>query len=212
MADDEKLARDILENFISREADLQLVAVCRDAFEVKNLLDNNSADILFLDIGMPEQTGLELIRQLAKPPRIILTTACKEHALEAFELQVTDYLLKPFSFERFKSAVHKIRSLSDRKEEFVDLRVDRKMVRVAVKDIQYIEAIGNYLKVHLTEKTLIVYNTIQNMKAMLPEETFRQIHRSYIVNLDRVVEYSATTVSVASVVLPVGRSFRKSIG
>ncbi|QHT66855.1 response regulator transcription factor [Rhodocytophaga rosea] len=213
IADDEKLARDVLKAYISRIDDLDIVAICRDALEVSRFLEQTGADILFLDIEMPQRTGLELIRSLKQPPRIILTTAYKEHALEAFELHVTDYLLKPFSFERFTMAVDKIRSMpsaiTSRNDQFIDLRVERKMVKIPVHEIRYIEAIGNYIKIYMAEKMIIAYNTIQNMNHILPGHKFRQIHRSYIVNLDKVQQYTATTICVGKVQLPVGRRFKK---
>ena len=211
IADDEKLARDVLENYISRMDDLRLVAMCRNAFEVETFLQKNTADILFLDIEMPERTGVDLIRTMKKRPKIILTTAYKDHAVEAFDLHVIDYLLKPFSFERFEVAVNKVIAgvtLNDYNEEFIDLRVERKMIKVPVREIQYIEAVGNYVKIYLHGKTIMTYNTISNIKKTLPALKFRQVHRSYIVNIDKVSNYTAATISIGNIILPVGRRFK----
>jgi DNA-binding LytR/AlgR family response regulator len=214
IADDERLARDVLENYISRTEGLQLVAMCRNAYEVDTFLQKRTADILFLDIEMPERTGVDLIRTMKDRPRIVLTTAYKDHAMEAFDLHVTDYLLKPFSFERFQMAVDKARiassTLNHNKEEFIDVRVERKMIKIPVQDIHYIQAVGNYIKIYLAEKTVITYNTILNIKKSLPVLKFRQVHRSYIVNIDRVSEYTAATISLGSIVLPVGRRFKNN--
>ena len=214
IADDEKLARDVLENYISRMEDLRLVTVCRNAFEVESFLQQRTADILFLDIEMPERTGVELIRTMEQKPMIILTTAHKDHALEAFDLHVTDYLLKPFSFERFQMAVNKARmintSINDVPQEFIDVRVERKMIKIPVRDIQYIEAVGNYVKIHLQSKSILTYSTILNIKRALPSAKFRQVHRSYIINVDKVSKYTAATISIGNIDLPVGRRFKKS--
>ena len=214
IADDEKLARDVLENYISRMEDLRLVTVCRNAFEVESFLQQRTADILFLDIEMPERTGVELIRTMEQKPMIILTTAHKDHALVAFDLYVTDYLLKPFSFERFQMAVNKARmistSINDVPQEFIDVRVERKMIKIPVRDIQYIEAVGNYVKIHLQSKSILTYSTILNIKRALPSAKFRQVHRSYIINVDKVSKYTAATISIGNIDLPVGRRFKKS--
>ena len=214
IADDEKLARDVLENYISRMEDLRLVTVCRNAFEVESFLQQRTADILFLDIEMPERTGVELIRTMEQKPMIILTTAHKDHALEAFDLHVTDYLLKPFSFDRFQLAINKARmissSINDVSQEFIDVRVERKMIKVPVRDIQYIEAVGNYVKIHLQSKSILTYSTILNIKRALPSAKFRQVHRSYIINVDKVSKYTAATISIGNIDLPVGRRFKKS--
>jgi DNA-binding LytR/AlgR family response regulator len=214
IADDEKLARDVLENYIARMDDLQLVAVCRNAFEIDAFLRNNTADILFLDIEMPERTGVDFIRTMKHGPRIVLTTAFKDHALEAFDLHVTDYLLKPFSFERFEMAVNKARiagSTRNTDEEFIDVRVERQMIKIPVRDIQYVQAVGNYVKIYLPGKTIITYNTIFNIKKTLPISKFRQIHRSYVINIDKVSKYTAATISIGNIVLPVGRRFKKKM-
>ena len=215
IADDEKLARDVLENYIGRIEELNLVAVCKNALEVYSFLQKKKVDVLFLDIQMPQLTGLGLIKSLSKPPNVILTTAYKEYAIEAFELRAVDYLLKPFSFERFLQAVDKVSHQNlppkNAPEEHIDLKVERKMLKIAVNDILYIEAVGNYIKVHLNGKVIISYNTIRNMRQILNDKKFRQIHRSYIANMDKVSQYTATTVHLGNVQLPVGRNFRRNI-
>jgi DNA-binding LytR/AlgR family response regulator len=214
IADDEKLARDVLENYISRIDKLNLVGVCRNALDVYNLLQKREIDILFLDIQMPQLTGINLIKSLTKPPQVVFTTAYKEYAVEAFELRAADYLLKPFSFERFLQAVdtvsHQRQSVTSN-DEHIDLKVDRKMVKVLINDILYIEAVGNYIKVHLSGKSLMTYCTIQNIKKLLPVPKFRQIHRSYIVNFDKVTEYTSTIVMLKETALPVGRNYKRSL-
>jgi DNA-binding LytR/AlgR family response regulator len=214
IADDEKLAREVLENYISRMPNLSLVAACRDAFEVKTFLENKSAHILFLDIEMPQMTGLDLIRSLKSSISIVLTTAYKEHALEAFDLHVTDYLLKPFSFERFQIAIDKVQKQSSgsNHEKFISVRVHRKMIKIPVDDINYLSAVGNYVKIHLTDRVILTYNTIQNLQKLLPPLQFRQIHRSYIVNVEKVSGHSASTILLGKVELPVGRRFKMNTG
>lgn len=217
IADDESFALDVLENYISKVERLHLIARCRDGFEVYNVLHKHKIDVIFLDIEMPQLSGLELFRSLTNPPKIIFTTAYKEHAIEAFELDAVDYLLKPFSFERFLKAIDRLSHPENPipNEEggspFLIINVDRQKVLLPLKDIKFIEALGNYLKVHTKEKVYVTHQSIRSIMESLPKE-FRQIHKSYIVPISKVQSYSYTNAVVEDVKLPIGRSFRKNLG
>lgn len=174
IADDEKPAREVLENYISRTEVLNLLAVCKNALEVFDFLQKRKVDVLFIDIQMPQLTGMGLVRSLAQPPHVIFTTAYKDYAIEAFELRAADYLLKPFSFERFLQAVDKVTHqdlpLTNPTPEHIELKVERKVLKISVNDILYVEAVGNYVKVHIDGKTITSYNTIRNITQILPEK------------------------------------------
>lgn len=216
IADDEKLARDVVQNYVARIEYLNLIAICRDGMEVNAILHKQNADILFLDIKMPHISGLSLIKALSRTPKVIFTTAFKDHAIEAFELNVIDYLLKPFSFERFLQAVNKATqeqaSIAATQEKFIQVKVERHMVRVPINDIIYMEAAGNYIKIHLEDgKTLVPHASIRELVDLLPKKKFQQIHRSYVVNFDKVLKYATSSIDVKGAALPVGRNYKSAM-
>lgn len=218
IADDEPYALDIIENYISKIDSLHLIARCANGFEVYNILHKEKVDLLFLDINMPQLSGLDLFRSLNNPPKIIFTTAYKEHAVDAFELNAVDYLLKPFSFERFLKSIEKAlqtntisENIAEKKSGFIILNVDRQKVRIPLNDIKFIEGLGNYLKVHTTDKVYVTYQTIKTLLDKLPKEEFIQIHKSYIVPLSKVQSYTYANVKVGDTEIPIGRMFRKNL-
>ncbi len=218
IADDEPYALDIIENYISKIDRLHLIARCANGFEVYNILHKEKIDLLFLDINMPQLSGLDLFRSLTNPPKIIFTTAHKEHAVDAFELNAIDYLLKPFSFERFLKSIEKAlqtntvhKDVEEKKPGFIVLNVDRQKVRLQLSDIKFIEGLGNYLKVHTYEKVYVTYQTIKTLLDKLPREEFIQIHKSYIVPLSKIRSYNSASVIIDEMEIPVGRMFRKNL-
>ena len=215
IADDEKLARDVLQNYISRIESLRLVASCQDTMEIYNFQLRNNIDLIFLDIKMPQLNGMNFVKSMQNPPKIIFTTAYQEYAVQAFELNAVDYLIKPFSFERFLQAVEKAFSQSAVQESspsaFIELHVDRKTLKVPIQDIVYIEAVGNYVKVHLQGKAIITYKSMQNMITLLPSYKFKQVHRSYIVAMDKVTLFSAARLHINTIQLPIGRRYRDEL-
>ena len=214
IADDEKLARDVLVNYAKRLDWLRVIGICGNTKDVRALLADHKPDILFLDIRMPMESGLALISTLENPPHIIFTTAYSEYAVTAFELKAQDYLLKPFSFERFRQAVERVREIvrvNGLSPSYIDVRVDRKITRVMVGRIRYIQAIGNYAKFYLDDGVILTYSSIQKLNALLSQADFRQIHKSYLVNMKRVTRYTATSLTIDSDTLPVGRRFKASL-
>jgi DNA-binding LytR/AlgR family response regulator len=216
IADDEKLARDLLINYVNRLPNCRLAGVFGDGITLLEFLKGNRADILLLDIEMPQLTGIEVIRSLERSPAIILTTAYSQYAVEAFELCATDYLRKPFSFERFVKAIdkagQKICMSSEEKIKFIDISVDRQKVRIPIDQIVYIEAVGNYIKVHLRERFLVTYSSIQKIQSTLPSSEFVRIHRSFIVNMNHIHSYGASSLKIGEErTLPIGRSFSKKL-
>ena len=201
--DDEPPALEILKKYIHAVQHLELAGTCADAIEALTFLQNHPVDLLFLDIQMPQLLGTDLIRTLKKPPKVIFTTAFRKFAVEGFELDAVDYLLKPISFERFLKAVNKVMDTSlqviengftgnnkpnNLTDAFISLRADRKNLKISLNDILYIESLKDYIKVITVNKTIITKQSISSIEEMLPKENFIRIHRSYIVSLNLLAE------------------------
>lgn len=212
VADDEKLARNTLRNYISRIDEMKLVADYQNAMEVQSFLSaGNHIDLLFLDIQMPGLTGLELVQSLRQPIQVVFTTAYKEYATLAYDLHVTDYLVKPFSFERFNQALEKVRKNIEVEQDFIWVKEDRISKRIQIRDILYLEGYGNYTKIHLKDRMILAYTSLANLLSELPSTRFQQIHKSYVVNLLHITAFDSLSMIVGGIRLRVGRKFRKEI-
>jgi DNA-binding LytR/AlgR family response regulator len=227
VADDEALAREVIENHVRRIDQLHISAVCTNGIEVYNTLKSKPADLLFLDIQMPHLTGIDLLRTLKRPPSVIITTAYREFAIEGYELNVIDYLLKPISFERFLKAIDKYQSLNnpshvktavalsnDRDEypgSFIYIKSDKKMVRIMLKDLLYIEGLKDYVRVHTIHGAMITYHTLTYFEEKLSNDLFVRTHRSYIVSLNHINSYSAVQIDIGKVAIPIGSSYAKDV-
>ena len=221
IADDEPIARQILESYISDTPYLELVTSCKNAFEVLEVLRDKSVDILFLDINMPKLSGLSLLKTMQHKPNVIITTAYPEYAVEGFELSVTDYLLKPFSLERFLQAVTKVQQKSqtvinispETREEILTsifVKSDKKIIKIDFNQISYIEAYGNYIKIY-TDRMILTPQTLTDFLEKLPD-TFLRIHKSFAINFNHLKLIDGNQVVLQSEVkLPIGKSYRKSI-
>lgn len=221
IVDDEPLARELLVSYLERVDGLELVGQCKNALEAFAFLQNRSVDLLFLDIQMPKMNGLELIRSLHSKPRIIISTAFREYAVEGFDLDVLDYLVKPVSFDRFLKAIAKYShyeskakspegSKDDFENAYIFVKVNKDMTRVMLKDIIYIESIRDYLKIVLQDKSLLTYQRISYMEEKLPEGKFMRVHKSYIVALHKIVSYRNDTIYLEKFNLPIGRMYRQN--
>ena len=221
IADDEPIARQILENYIQEVPNLELISSCKNAFEVMEVLQEKSIDLLFLDINMPKLSGLSLLKSLQHKPNVIITTAYAEHAVEGFELSVTDYLLKPFSFERFLQAILKVRKEATEVVEAISIenvnaqnsifvKSDKKMVKIVFDEIQYIEACGNYIKIY-TDRMILTPRTLTDFLTELPNN-FLRIHKSYIINFNCLKQIEGNQVTLLnSTKLTIGKSYRKEV-
>lgn len=223
--DDEPPALEVLKKFITSVQTLELAGTCSDAVEAMNFIQFNRVDLIFLDIKMPELLGTDFIRALKNPPKVIFTTAFRKYAIEGFELDAVDYLLKPISFDRFLKAVSKVMQTplanaktetdsSNKKPEapgYISFRSDRKMLKVALSDICYIESIKDYIKVITTTGTIITKQPISSVEEMLPKEMFIRIHRSYIVALGKIESYNHELVWIAKQELPISRMYRHEV-
>lgn len=215
IVDDEPLSQEVLLRYISDIKQLNLVAVCNDALEAIASLREQNVDLIFLDINMPRISGLQLIKSLQNPPLVIFTTAYPEFAVEGFEVAAVDFLLKPFSFDRFLKAVNKafdIKSsekIQNSQEEILWLKSDKKLNRVNIADIDYIEAVGDYVKLVCSSYNLIVHETMQGMMEMLKTSGFIRIHRSYIVHPGKIEYVEGNQVKIDETILPLGASYRE---
>lgn len=227
IADDEPIARQIIETYCSHLPYLQVLASCGNALEAKQILQQQEVDILFLDINMPVIDGLSFLRSLKKTPAVILTTAYREYAVEAFELSVSDYLVKPFSMERFMKAVDKaiekiqssvpvspVSSLATTLAENSDtaylfLKTDRKIYRVNHNDLLYAEASGNFTRFVTTTETLSVGMTFTNTEELLPRHLFVRVHRSFIINKSKISLIEGNRVYIGKIEIPVGNSYKE---
>ena len=229
IVDDEPLALDVLETFIARLDNLELVCRCNNAVEAYNCLQTEKIDLLFLDIQMPKLTGIDFLKSLSHPPKVIFTTAYRDYALEGYELNAVDYLLKPIAFERFLKAVSKVTPQeqpqapvqavhmapasgnAEYKEAFIYLKADKKMVKVMLSDILYIESLKDYIRVKTDTKEIISYQKISFLEEKLPTDKFLRIHRSFIVALDKIQAFSAAAVDIGKTEIPIGRFYKNEV-
>ena len=223
--DDEPPAREMLKQHIASVESLELAGVCSNAIEATNFLKDHQVDLLFLDIQMPQLLGTNFIRTLKSPPKIIFTTAYRKYAVEGFELDAVDYILKPISLERFLKAINKVlqtnlsstEPTNEMKENhtepnrFLYFRVDRKMVKVLLNDILFIEGLKDYVKIFTAGKTIVTKHVLSTLERMLPTDEFLRIHRSFIVAINKIDSYNADSVEIANHELPIGRLFKHDV-
>lgn len=215
IVEDEPLSQEVLTNFIKEIPWLAVDGICYNALEAMEKLGEKSIDLIFLDINMPKLSGIKFARTIENPPLIIFTTAYPEFAVEGFEVDAIDYLVKPIAFDRFLRAVNKARSQFEMKSRtggtgFITLKSDKKMFKVDEKDILYIQSIGDYLKVYTKDRVIIVAETLKNIEQEL-SINFIRVHRSYILSLDKVNYIEGNQVNIAGHFLPIGASFREDL-
>ncbi|MFN2379181.1 MAG: LytR/AlgR family response regulator transcription factor [Bacteroidales bacterium] len=223
IVDDEPVAREILESHLSRMDNITVVASCKNAMEAFRVVNSRSIDLIFLDISMPEISGLSFARSLTSNVKIIFTTAYREFAVDGFDLQAVDYLLKPVSYDRLLKAVTRYLtengslSATDRELENPDIsdsffvRSERKMVKVSFSEIEYIESISDYIRIHIKERKIITRETLSGIEQKLPQNNFVRIHRSFIVNLSAVDSFTNEYAEVGSDQLPISRGYRQNV-
>jgi len=236
IVDDEPLARDVLETYLERMPDVNLVATCGNAFEANQALKDNQVDLMFLDIQMPQLTGMDFLRTLQNPPMVIFTTAYSEYAIEGFELDALDYLLKPISFDRFVKAVNRAKEQmnlqsggatgattaseaanegTEEEEDFIFVKADKKLIKVNYDDILYIEGLKDYVIIRCNESRVITLQTMKSLEARLPSKIFKRIHRSYIINMSKVEAVMGNMIEItekgAKKHLPIGKNYREEL-
>ncbi|AFU69418.1 two-component system response regulator, LytR/AlgR family [Psychroflexus torquis ATCC 700755] len=232
IVDDEPLAHRIIKNYCNNLSFLDIVKECHSAFEAINYLNENQVDLIFLDINMPKLKGLDFLRTLSNPPLIIITSAYQEYAMEGYELNILDYLLKPFSFERFLKAINKAvsqKKLLDTSEKTPNIKVtpvslpnnenqesifikgDKKTHQVQFDSILYLESIGSYVKIHLENETIISLDRLTNFENKLPKNIFLRIHRSYIIAIKKVNTIEGNRVKINKKEIPVGSVYKHNL-
>ncbi|MEP1032431.1 LytTR family DNA-binding domain-containing protein [Ekhidna sp.] len=208
VVDDEPLARAGIVGYIAKIPYLNCMGEFNSAIDLLSEMEALNPDLLFLDIEMPHLTGLELIKNLKHPPKVIFTTAYDQYALEGFELDVLDYLMKPISFDRFLKATERAKSFFKEQNDSFFVKTDKRMERVKFNDILYLESMQNYVIIHCASKRLITHNTLKSIFDLLPKSNFSQIHKQYIVNNSRVSAIEGNQVLIQNVKLPISRSHR----
>jgi len=213
IVDDEPLSRNVLETYIEDHPDLELNATCKDAFEAMAVLEKERVDLMFLDINMPKLSGINFYKGLSHKPNVVFTTAYPEFAVEGFELNAVDYLLKPFSFERFIQAVNKVKekAKSSTQERHILLKADKKMYKVDYGEILFFEALGDYVKAHLQDKVLIVTTTLKKLLAELPSDQFFQTHKSFIISKNKIEYMEGNQIKIADKMISIGQSYKEVV-
>ncbi|WP_432410653.1 LytR/AlgR family response regulator transcription factor [Rasiella sp. SM2506] len=221
IVDDEDIAREIIATHLSKIKNMNVVASCSNALEAFNVISNQQIDLVFLDINMPEISGISFAKSINNDIKVIFTTAYRDYAVEGFELKAVDYLLKPISFDRLKQALDTyfeiygtitptnttVQEISD----FMFVRSERKMIKVDYSSILYIESYSDYLKIHTESETIVTRETITAIEAKLPKQQFLRIHRSYIISIHFIQSFTNEYITINNEALPISRSYKKAV-
>ena len=220
LVDDESPAIDLLKKHISALPDLEVAATCYSVMEAAEVLKHQSIDLIFLDIQMPVLTGLDFLKSVKHLPKVILTTAYREYALDGYDLDIVDYLLKPISFERFFKAVARyyerivpqyqqmIAAAQTLKPSHIYVNINKKNHKIVFDDILYIESLKDYVRIHTTVRALVVKSNIGAIATQLPREQFLRVHRSFIVAIDKITAYTSLDVEIGTVEIPIGQTYK----
>ncbi|WP_109437334.1 LytTR family DNA-binding domain-containing protein [Aquimarina sp. AU119] len=221
LVDDESPAIDLLKNHIKMLTDLEIVASCYSAVEAFEVIKKEKIDLLFLDIEMPVLKGLDFLKAVKNPPKVIITTAYREYAIQGYDLDIVDYLLKPISFDRFVKAVDRYyeRTQSpiltitqeESKDAFFYVNVNKKHIKIIFEDILYIESLKDYVKIHTVHQKLVVKSNIGKIETQLPSTLFLRTHRSYIVAINRITAYTQKDIEIGEIEIPVGSSYSSKV-
>ena len=224
LIDDEPPALKILASYISNINGLEIVGQCKNALEALDVLNQKTVDVIFLDIKMPKILGTEFLKSLSQPPKVIFVTAYRDYAVEGYELDAVDYLVKPVSFERFFKAITKLNRMMGKEtvsvspdyktssEAFVYLKVDKDMKKTFINDIVYIESWKDYVKIFLLNgRSVVVKQTITAMENLLSEHKFMRVHRSYMVSLNKILGYNGISVQLETNEIPIGRLYKQAV-
>ena len=217
IVEDEPIAAEIIASFIERDNELELVEICSDAIYAHSVLKNQSVDLLFLDLHLPILKGFDFLRKLPDPPAVIVTTAYHDYALEGYELDVVDYLLKPIPFERFEKAVQKFKHFIKAEEallehsdrDYILVQLAKRQLKIYLDDIFYIESFREYIVIHTKADDIKIKMPISKIEELLDKNKFKRVHKSYIVSHDKIEVYSAKELIVNGTKIPVGRAFKE---
>lgn len=221
IVDDEPLAQDVIERYIHNINELALLKKCSNALEAFEVLHTEPVDLMFLDISMPVISGIDFLRSLRKAPAVIITTAYPDYAVQGYELDVMDYLVKPISMERFMKAVNKVIERytappSNTKKQtvrvdYMFVKSDQKLIKIKFADIEYIEGMKDYVKIFTRERMIVTLHTMKFFEANLPANEFARVHKSYIINLDSIKSIAGNEVELQKQKLPIGSSYKENL-
>lgn len=219
VVDDEPVARKIIREFVEKTAFLTFCGQFEDAIHANVFLQQNQVDLIFVDIEMPEISGFEFIKSLAVKPMIVITTAFPEYALEGYELDIIDYLLKPIAYSRFIRTVQKAKEYHDLKDRalsnillpYLFVRCEKRIERVEISDILYIESVGNYIHIYVKDRMLTAYLTLKSLESQLPANEFIKIHQSFLVSFSKVNTIEGNKIKIGNKLLPVSRNYKDAI-
>ncbi|WP_282124169.1 LytR/AlgR family response regulator transcription factor [Algibacter mikhailovii] len=221
IVDDESIAREVISTHLSKIPNTKLIASCSSAIEAFNCLRTQTIDLVFLDINMPEMSGISFAKAINKEVKIIFTTAYRDFAIEGFELRAVDYLLKPISFERLVKAVNNYfdtyvddkttNTNEQNSHDFMFVRADRRMIKIDFDSIIYVESYSDYIKIHLPNQTVVTRETISAVEAKLPKSKFLRIHRSYIISLKHISSFTNEEITINNKALTISRSYKKEV-
>lgn len=221
IVDDEPLAQEVIETYVSKFPALNLVAKCNNAVEAFEVLNKEAVDLMFLDIQMPQISGIDFLKTLSNPPQVIFTTAFSEYAMDGYELNVVDYLLKPISLDRFAKAVNKAIAQGQASQEneptslnhsepsdYIFVKADKKLIKIRFDEINYIEGLKDYVILHTPNGRVVTLQTMKSLELKLPSEIFMRVHRSFIVNLGNISIIEGNTVQINKKIIPIGKNYK----
>jgi len=223
IVDDEPLARDLIRGHIQKLENFEIVAECDNAMKALDAMRNHHVDLMFLDIKMPQMTGIDFLKTLKRPPKVIITTAYSQYALDGFELDVVDYLMKPITFERFFKSVNKYFQSGQpepvelegengmNENAFIYVMDNKKVIKIYLKEIHFIEGLNEYIRIHTDNRRVVVKSSLQNIENKLPSELFIRVHKSYIVSITRIRAFNATTIELENAKLRIGRNYKNQV-
>src|SRR6056297_832744 len=221
--DDEPLARELIRTHIQKLDNFEILAECGNAMEAMESLRNKQVHLIFLDIKMPQISGIDFLKTLKNPPKVIITTAYSQYALEGFELDVVDYLMKPVTFERFFKAVNKYFAAKSPKDitlenengfdehAFIYVKENKKIIKIYLKEIHFIEGLNEYIRIHTDNRRVVVKSSLHAIESKLPPEQFIRVHKSYIVSIPKIRAFNATTIELENAKVRIGRNYKNQV-
>jgi DNA-binding LytR/AlgR family response regulator len=221
--DDEPLARELIRGHVLKLENFEIVDECGNAMQAMETLRSNKIDLMFLDIKMPQISGIEFLKTLKNPPKVIITTAFSQYAIEGFELDVVDYLMKPVTFERFFKAINKFFATRTQQEislenetgfdenAFIYVKENKKIIKIYLKEIHFIEGLNEYIRIHTETRRVVIKSSLQSMEKKLPPEHFIRVHKSYIVSIPRIRAFNATTIELENAKVRIGRNYKNQV-
>ena len=223
IVDDEPLARQVILEYAKDIPNLEIAGTCSNALEANKTIKEMQVDLMFLDVDMPKLSGLDFLKNITHAPLVVLTTAYTDYALEGYELNILDYLKKPFGFERFFKAFQKAEeqlgllklkttspTSGDKRPEYIFIKANKKTVRVQIDDIRIIEGLGDYIKIHLKDQHLVTNLSMKKMEDLLPENDFIRIHKSFIIRLESIQSIEGNLIEISKQKLPIGANYRQA--